>query len=399
MRVTISFLLKTKGLRTDGSYPVYVRVTLYGKRFEMSTGINTKTDLWNRGNQRLNGKSSEIKIKNNRLDKTCSNILDIYNQLEASKQVFDVYDIKNRLCGIADEHTILEVFDNYISTIQSQIGAGYSQGTLKHYKTSKNRLTQFIKEHYHNKDIALGNIDYSFINSFDIYLKEKYNNSINTVWGYHKHLKKILNIAVVMDYLVKNPYTKFKVKKQEPKREYLTLLELDKIKNKKIEFQRLGIVRDIFVFACYTGMSYSDIAKLGKQHLHWGSDEEEWIIIDRTKTESRCRIPILDGAKKILVKYENYPVNGAKGLLLPVNSNQKMNAYLKELADICGIKKNLSMHVARHTFATSITLANGVPIETVSKMLGHNSLKTTQIYGRIIDSKISHDMKRLKEIL
>ena len=174
---------------------------------------------------------------------------------------------------------------------------------------------------------------------------------------------------------------------------------MEKIKTKKIDIQRLGIVRDIFVFACYTGLSYSDIAKLGAQHLHLGSDEEEWIIIDRTKTESRCRIPILAGAKQILVKYENYPVNVTKELLLPVNSNQKMNGYLKELADICGIKKNLSMHVARHTFATSITLANGVPIETVSKMLGHNSIKTTQIYARIIDSKISQDMKRLKAIL
>lgn len=399
MRVTITFLLKTKKLRLDGTYPIYVRVTMLGKRIELSTGINTEEHIWNRENQRLNGKSSEIKIKNNRLEKTYSNILDIYNQLEASKQDFDVYDIKNRICGISEEHTILEIFDIYISTIKSQIGAGYSDGTLKHYKTSKNRLIDFIKEQYRKNDIALENIDYSFINSFDIFLKEKYNNSLNTVWGYHKHLKKVLNIAVLMDYLIQNPYLKFKVKKQEPKREYLTLQELKKIKNKEIDFQRLNIVRDIFVFACYTGLAYSDIAKLEAHHLRLGSDKEEWIIIDRTKTESRCRIPILPGAKEILHKYKNYPVNSVKGLLLPVNSNQKMNAYLKELADICGINKNLSMHVARHTFATSITLSNGVPIETVSKMLGHNSLKTTQIYGRIIDSKISQDMKRLRRIL
>jgi len=210
---------------------------MLGKRFELSTGINVEESNWNRGNQRLIGKSAEIKIKNNRLEKTYSNILDIYNQLEASKKSFDVNDIKNQLCGISDEHSIIEVFDNYISTIKSQIGTGYSQGTLKHYGTSKNRLIEFIKEEYHKNDIALENIDYSFINSFDIFLKEKYNNSLNTVWGYHKHLKKVLNIAVLMDYLIQNPYVKFKVKKQEPKREYLTLQELKKIKNKEIDFQ------------------------------------------------------------------------------------------------------------------------------------------------------------------
>ena len=148
MRVTITFLLKT----LDGTYPIYVRATMLGKRIELSTGINTEEHIWNRENQRLIGKSSEIKIKNNRLEKTYSNILDIYNQLKASKQDFDVYDIKNRICGITEEHTILEVFDIYISTIKSQIGAGYSDGTLKHYKTSKNRLIDFIKEQYRKRE-------------------------------------------------------------------------------------------------------------------------------------------------------------------------------------------------------------------------------------------------------
>lgn len=159
------------------------------------------------------------------------------------------------------------------------------------------------------------------------------------------------------------------------------------------------MVRDIFVFACYTGLSYSDICKLSREHLQLGNDGEQWIIIDRSKNDSRCRIPLLPKAKNILIKYKDYPVNSSVRLLLPVHSNQKMNAYLKELADICGITKNLSMHVARHTFATSITLSNGVPIETVSKMLGHNSLKTTQIYARIVDNKISQDMKNLKDII
>ena len=207
-----------------------------------------------------------------------------------------------------------------------------------------------------------------------------------------------MNIAVAMDYLSTNPYLKFQVKTEKPKREFLTQRELKKLRKKKIEIKRLAIVRDIFLFACYTGLSYADISKLAKQHVRTGNDGKKWIIIDRTKNGSRCRVPLLPVAKKILKRYKNYPTNTSKGLLLPVNSNQKMNAYLKEIADICGIKKNLSMHVARHTFATTITLTNGVPIETVSKILGHSSLKTTQIYARILDTKISEDMSKIKSL-
>lgn len=151
------------------------------------------------------------------------------------------------------------------------------------------------------------------------------------------------------------------------------------------------------MFACYTGFSYSNIAKLNKYHFQKGGDNNFWIVIDRTETESRCRIPLLSEALEILKKYVNHRLLNSSDRLLPVSSNQKKNAYLKELADICGIQKNLSMHVACNTFGTSVTLSYGVPIESVSKTLGHSSLKTTQIYARIIDSKISNDMSQYKK--
>jgi site-specific recombinase XerD len=342
------------------------------------------------------GKSEKAKVINNHLDKAYSRILDIYNQLEASRKTFDIQDIKDRVSGISEEHTILEIFEHHIKTIEAQIGNGYAIGTLKHYKTAKNRLVNFIKEKYHKKDIRLDSIDYKFLSSFDICLKEKYHNNQNTAWAHHKHLKKVLDVAIAMDYLTKNPYLKFKIKKQESKREYLTLQELQQIKNKEIPVDRLRIIRDVFLFACYTGLSYCDIEKLSIQHLQKRIDGEDWIIIDRTKTDTRCKIPLLPIAEEILSLYRNYPVCQSKGRLLPVLTNQRMNSYLKELAAICGIQKNLSMHVARHTFATTVTLTNGVPIETVSKILGHSSIKTTQIYARIVDSKIAEDMKGLK---
>ncbi len=399
MRVTILFLLKTSKERKNGDYPIYVRVTHKKRRIELSTGLFTKQEYWDAANQQVNGKSTDIKNTNNRIRKIYGNILDAYYKLEASNENFEIKHLKSELTGISDSHTLFEIFDYYIDTISAQLGNGFSAGTLKHYKTSKNRLQEFVKKKFRKLDVDILDIDYAFIADFDKYLKEHYKNNLNTVWGYHKHLKKILNIAVSFDYIVKNPYIKFKVKKQEAKREYLTLTELKIIKEKDIEIGRLRIVRDIFLFACYTGLSYVDIAKLSANHIQKGVDGDDWIIIDRTKTSTRCRIPLLDVPMKIIEQYKNYPVCENKGLLLPVLTNQRMNSYLKELADICHIKKNLTMHVARHSFATSVTLNNGIPIETVSKMLGHTSIKTTQVYAKIVDEKISKDMKKLKAIL
>ena len=182
----------------------------------------------------------------------------------------------------------------------------------------------------------------------------------------------------------------------ETHREILSMEELKRIEEKQIEIERLIVVRDIFVFACYTGLSFADISKLSDIHLQQKSEGKLWIIIDRSKTNNRCRIPILPKAKKILNRYKDYPKTSGKNLLLPILTNQKMNSYLKELGDICGIKKNITMHIARHTFATTVTLSNGVPIETVSKLLGHSSLKTTQIYAQVLDQKISEDMDVLE---
>jgi len=242
MRITIAFLVKKTKKRTDGTYPVYVRFTLKGKRVEMSTKIFVDNDSWNSAKERASGNSPKVKAINNRLDKVASNILDIYNQFEAQNKKFDVTDIKNKLCGIESEHGIVEMFDNYMNTIESNIGKGFSATTLKHYKTSRTRLLNFLADVYGRKEWNLDAINYKFINDFDVYLKTKYNNSINTAWCYHKHMKKVLNIAVAMDYITTNPYLKFQVKTVQPKREYLTQKELKRIRKKKIEIERLDIV-------------------------------------------------------------------------------------------------------------------------------------------------------------
>lgn len=396
MRITVSLQIKKSKVRNDGKYPVYARCTMDGRRIELSTGVFVLKSDWDEKSQILIGRSERIKTLNTRLDKFVTKINDVYNQLESNGEAFDIISIKEKLIDVKPQNNILEIFDKVISSIELKLNKGYVLGTIKHYRTTKSRLSEFISMIYKTKDIEIEKVDYEFLNSFDSFLKRTHNISSNTAWGYHRHLKKVLNDAVFMNLLHRNPYSLYRVKRVEGNRDFLTIDEVRILENKSISIKRLELVRDVFVFACYTGLSYSDISKLSKEHLSFGDDKEEWIIIDRSKNDSRCRIPLLPNAKKILIKYENYPLNNSICLLLPVLSNQKMNAYLKELGDICGLNKKLSMHVARHTFATSITLSNGVPIETVSKMLGHNSLKTTQIYARIVDSKISDDMKKLK---
>lgn len=399
MRIRVTLLLKKSKVRSNGKYPVYARCVMDGRRIELSTSILVDMNDWDKSRQEIAGNSEEIRILNNRLLKFVSGIYDIYNQLEAGVNGFDIYTIKEKITGVKSKDYFIELFENTIASIEKKLGKGYTEGTLKHYRTTLKRLKGFVKEFYLRKDIEITRVDYTFLNSFDIYLKSSHNIGANTVWGYHRHLKKVLNDAVAMELIIRNPYENYKVKRGDANRDFLTLKEIQKMERKRIDIERLAIVRDVFIFACYTGLSYSDIAKLSYHHIHKGDDGEDWIIIDRNKTNNRCRIPLLPNARKILKKYKDYAWNESKGLLLPVRSNQKMNVYLKELADICKIKKNLSMHVARHSFATSVTLANGVPIETVSKMLGHTSLKTTQTYARIVDKKISEDMNKLKTIL
>lgn len=333
---------------------------------------------------------------NDRLDKMKIEIQDIFNQLRSSNEAFDIADIKNKFLNSVESKGVLFVFDYYLNSIILKLNKGYSMETYKHYKSSRKRLDEFISTQYKKTDLPVQSIDYKFLNSFDIFIKKDFNNQLNTAWNYHKHLRRVLNLAISMDYIDKNPYSKFKVGLDETHREILSMEELHKLEDKSISIERLSVVRDIFVFACYTGLSFSDIAKLSRIHLKQGADGKEWIIIDRSKTNNRCRIPILPKAKEILKKYEDYPKTAYKEVLLPVLTNQKMNSYLKELGDICGINKSITMHIARHTFATSVTLGNGVPIETVSKILGHTSLKTTQIYAKILDRKISEDMDLLQ---
>lgn len=396
MKIIINFLLRKSREATDGRTSICVRFTYKGKRVELSTGIYVSSDQWNENFQRIKNNVPGARVSNERLDRMRTEILDTFNLLRSSNEDFDVNTIKGKLLNIQESKGVLAVFDYYLDSILAKLNKGYSMETYKHYKSSRKRLAEFINSNLKRPDISVQCIDYKFLDAFDVFIKKEFNNLQNTAWNYHKHLRRVLNLAIFLDYIDKNPYSKFKVGLDETHREILSMEELQRIETKPIQIERLGVVRDIFVFACYTGLSFSDIAKLSNTHLRRGNDGKQWIIIDRSKTNNRCRIPVLPKAREILKKYKDYPKISNKDILLPVLTNQKMNSYLKELGDICGINKGITMHIARHTFATTVTLSNGVPIETVSKLLGHSSLKTTQIYAKVLDKKISEDMEVLE---
>ena len=400
MRLKIGFQLK-KSRPKGEKYPIYLRFTYNFKRVEISTGIFVKSDLWDEKVALCVGKSTFAESVNNQLRKTQTKLMDTYNRLVSLDEEFDVVDLKNAFLGKDKKRGgVIEIFDYYLDTIKNNIGKGYAKITLKHYKVSRHKVMLYIKSIGRN-DFPLEKVKYEFLNGFDMYLKSNYNVHQNTAWNYHKHLRRVMNLAVAMEYIDKNPYAQFKVKLEPTRREFISMKDLRAIESRKIEkgTGSLEIVRDAFVFACYTGLSYADINKLSAKHLEVDDNGKEWIIIRRSKNSNRCMIPLFPNAKMILKKYKDYPDEMLKGRLLPILCNQKMNEYLKKLAHLCNVKKRLTMHVARHTFATSVTLSNGVPIETVSKVLGHTSLKTTQIYAKVLAHKISSDMDDLQKKL
>jgi site-specific recombinase XerD len=293
----------------------------------------------------------------------------------------------------------LEVFQEHNDKLEQLVGSDYALGTLGRYKTTYDHTKAFILWKYKISDVDILKLDYDFISSFEFWMKTVRKIGHNTTMKYLANFKKIVIICIKNGWLVRDPFIAYKMTIREVDRNALTSIEMQAISNKEFDNERLDQVRDIFLFCCYTGLAYADVFKLKRSEIIDGMDGEKWLSIKRQKTDTSSRIPILPMAMIVLNKYKEHPQCVAKKKVLPVLSNQKMNSYLKEIGDVCGVHKPITFHLARHTFATTVTLTNGVPLESVSKMLGHRNIKTTQQYAKIVDKKISDDMARLKEIL
>ncbi|WP_445737996.1 site-specific integrase [Mariniflexile sp.] len=399
MSLSISLLFYIKKSKTDasGKTNIYLRITLDRHRSEFSVHRKIHIDLWNSKTQLALGNSAEAQEINRHLGVIKNKVYSIQQNFERDNESYSATDIRNVLLGKdKTKKMLLEIFQEHNDKVESLIGKDFSAGTAQRYRTCKKHVGEFIKKKYKKKDIPVQDVNHQFITGFEYYLKTTRKCAHNSAIKYVTNFKKIIRIAHANDWIDKDPFLHWKGKLKIVDREFLTQEEIQKIIDKELRIERLDQVRDIFIFCCFTGLSYADVKKLTKDDVVIGVDGKNWIKTRRTKTDTRSNIPILPIAQTIIEKYKDNELMKIKNVVLPVLSNQRMNAYIKEIADLCGITKNLTFHLARHTFATTVTLSNGVPIESVSKMLGHTNLKTTQHYAKILDMKVSKDMEILR---
>lgn len=397
---SLNFYLKGEKARKSGDVPIYARIMVNGSRVYISTSRFILPEKWNKNAQRAKGTTLEAKSLNSFLNDFRYKIQSIYDELYRTNQSISAGQIKNIYLGVSyEKHQLLDFFAYHNKLMKGQIGTIYSEGTYKRYETTLGHIKNFIQDTYHLPDIPLEELDYGFIQDLEMYFRTKRNCNNNTTVKYIRNLKKVVNLALRKGFIAKDPFMGYTGKLEEVKIAYLTKEELAAIEQLNLGIDRLAITRDLFVFACYTGLAYIDITRLQKNDIGTGIDGEKWILINRHKTRVECRIPLLTKPIELLKKYEVHPECADQEVLLPARSNQKLNAYLKEIAVLAGIDKNLTFHVARHTFATTITLTNDVPIESVSKMLGHKTLRSTQGYAKVADTKLASDMGRLRQKL
>jgi len=397
-KLSILFFVKSTKATKDGLLPIYQRITINGNRIELSTSRLVEKTKWNSSGGKIRGSSVEARLINSHLDMLRNKVFEIEKWMVNNNEEITAQTFKNKLLGIDEkERKLIVIFEEHNKRIAQLIGKEYSNNTYKKYETTISHTKEFLKYQFNVTDISIKKVDIGFINDFDFYLRKVKNCNNNSTIKYIRNFGKIVKQCYANGWIDKDPFLNYKGKVKEVDRVYLSEEEIQEIINKDFGTDRLSLVRDIFLFSCFTGLAYIDVKNLTKSHISIGIDGEKWIFTHRQKTESASKIPILPVTQMIINKYENHPQACNQDRLLPILSNQKMNAYLKEIAGVCKINKELTFHIARHTFATTVTLTNGVPIESVSKMLGHKNLRTTQHYAKVLDKKVSEDMKILKD--
>ena len=399
----IYFWLKKNSVRRDGTLPIYARITIGStSRVDLSTKQNVLEKNWCDKSSRVLKRTKNAKRINDELDFINSNIKKAFLELKDEGVPISAKAVKLRCTGKDRPVTTIRDLIHYHTENDLK---KLAPGTAKNYAATEKYILRFVKFEYKCDDIYLSQIDYTFIVKFEDYLRtcktlkraQPLNNN-----GRMKHLerlKKFTTLALKHRWIKSNPFALYQLKYEDFDCPFLEENELKTISSIVLTDDSLNIVRDVFVFSCYTGLCYIEVKNLKTGDIVNGIDKEDWIMVRRQKSKTPVKLPLLEEAKRILDKYKNYSLAVNANKLLPVYSDQKINKYLKEIAKLCNIKKNLTFHVARHTFATTITLLNDVPLETVSKMLGHTKLSTTQKYARVVEKKISKDMLELRSKL
>jgi len=392
------FFVKKSKIKANGTAPIYLRITIDGKPKEIASKRYIQPEKWDNKLQKVSGSSDEVKSLNLYLKTLEQQVYDAHHSIMKDKTTATASSLKSKLQGTEQRARMLvPIFQEHNDKVETLVGQEFAPGTLERYKTSLKHTIEFLQWKYSVSDIDIKDIDHAFITEYEFFLRSVRKCANNTAVKYIKNFKKIVKLCISNGWLDKDPFVNYKAKIREVEREFLSQEEIQTIYAKEFATERLNQVKDIFVFACFTGLAYIDVKQLTLSNISMGIDGGKWIFTHRQKTETASRIPLLPIPEELIQKYAAHPQCQNENKLLPVLSNQKMNSYLKEIADVCGIQKDLTFHIARHTFATTVTLTNGVPIESVSKMLGHTNIKTTQHYAKILDKKVSEDMQVLRD--
>ena len=392
----VVFYLRSNYVNKEGKTSVMLRIYLNNERLSLgSTGISVKSSQWDKEKERIKGRTTEALNTNLQLDNITSGLQSIFRRIEMS-DVVSLERIKSEFLGKKEEiDTLMQLFEKHNGDVAKQVGVSVGKATLQKYNVCKRHFSEFLEKQYKRSDLKLTELTYVVIREFDLYLRTEVGQNPNTATKTMKTFKTITLLGQKMGVLLHDPFMNHRFHIEPVNRGFLTDEEILLIANKDLGISRLELVRDIFIFPCFTGLAYIDVSNLTPDHIVTLGDKQ-WIMTQRQKTSVETNVLLLDIPKAIIAKYGGKTYRNGK--LFPMLTNQKTNSYLKEIADICGIKKNLTFHLARHTFAT-MSLSKGVPMESVSKMLGHTNIRTTQIYARITNKKIEHDMEELADKL
>ena len=392
----VVFYLRSNYVNKEGKTSVMLRIYLNNERLSLgSTGISVKSSQWDKEKERIKGRTTEALNTNLQLDNIASGLQSIFRRIEMS-DVVSLERIKSEFLGKKEEiDTLMQLFEKHNGDVAKQVGVSVGKATLQKYNVCKRHFSEFLEKQYKRSDLKLTELTYVVIREFDLYLRAEVGQNPNTATKTMKTFKTITLLGQKMGVLLHDPFMNHRFHIEPVNRGFLTDEEILLIANKDLGISRLELVRDIFIFSCFTGLAYIDVSNLTPDHIVTFGDKQ-WIMTQRQKTSVETNVLLLDIPKAIIAKYGGKTYRNGK--LFPMLTNQKTNSYLKEIADICGIKKNLTFHLARHTFAT-MSLSKGVPMESVSKMLGHTNIRTTQIYARITNKKIEHDMEELADKL
>ncbi len=395
---SILFVAQKGKLKANGKAPILARVTVNGEMVHLATRIDVDPDRWLGKECRTPGRSAEDKYINEMLDNYRNVIKNKYNELFFRGEAITAMRLKSILTSRSDEaKRLLVLFDEFNEDYKALVGKETTHKTYTRYLLTRRRLAEFMAAKYKIRDILLSDINTKFINDFYIYLR-----TVDGKNGHNYHMKMIQRFRTVFKtakdngWVTADPFGGFKISMEETHREHLTIDELGVLVSKEMTSERLQRVKDIFVFSCFTGLAYTDVRGLKKSEVVMGNDGRLWIDTRRDKTKVAVYVPLLDIPRAILEKYADQTSHDR---LLSIPANQKVNDYLKEIAAICGIDKNLTFHIARHTFATTVTLENGVALETVQKMLGHKNIRTTQVYAKMTKRRIGMEMESLAGVL